>query len=71
MRRCSGADIDPNDSIRDFFITKAKSNFFGSSNPAVDEAIDAQFRESDTEKRVALVHKAEDLIMSDAPMPTR
>jgi peptide/nickel transport system substrate-binding protein len=63
----SGADIDPNDSIRDFFVTKAKFNFFGYSNPAVDEAVDAQFREPDMEKRVALVHKAEDLIMSDAP----
>jgi peptide/nickel transport system substrate-binding protein len=63
----SGADIDPNDSIRDFFITKAKFNFFGYSNPAVDEAIDAQFREPDVEKRVKLVHKAEDLLMTDAP----
>ena len=63
----SGADIDPNDSMRDFFITKAKFNFFGYSNAAVDEAIDAQFREPDTEKRVKLVHKAEDLLMSDAP----
>ena len=63
----SGADIDPNDSMRDFFITNAKFNFFGYSNPAVDEAIDAQFREPDAEKRVKLVHKAEDLVMSDAP----
>jgi peptide/nickel transport system substrate-binding protein len=63
----SGADIDPNDSIRDFFITNAKFNFFGYSNPAVDEAINAQFREPDVETRVKLVHKAEDLLMSDAP----
>ncbi len=63
----SGADIDPNDSIRDFFITKAKFNTFGYGNPAVDEAIEAQFREPDPQKRIGLVHKAEDMVMSDAP----
>ncbi|GIX48597.1 MAG: ABC transporter substrate-binding protein [Candidatus Tectimicrobiota bacterium] len=64
----SGADLDPNDSIRDFFPTGAKFNSFGYSNPEVDALVEQQFRELDVQKRIALVHRAEDLIMADAPM---
>ncbi|MFQ5828154.1 MAG: ABC transporter substrate-binding protein [Candidatus Methylomirabilia bacterium] len=64
----SGADVDPNDSLRDFFITKAKFNRFGYSNPTVDLIIEEQFREADTQRRVALVHLAEDLVMADCPL---
>jgi ABC-type transport system substrate-binding protein len=63
----SGADIDPNDSLRDFFVTNAKFNRFGYSNPTVDVIIEEQFRESDTQRRTALVHLAEDIVMADAP----
>jgi peptide/nickel transport system substrate-binding protein len=63
----SGADIDPNDSIRDFFITNGKFNTFGYSNPAVDVVVEQQFRESDQQRRIALVHLAEDMVMADAP----
>ncbi|RMF85126.1 MAG: ABC transporter substrate-binding protein [Nitrospinota bacterium] len=64
----SGADVDPNDSLRDFFITKAKFNYFGYSNPTVDVIIEEQFREGNTQRRIALVHLAEDLVMADAPL---
>jgi peptide/nickel transport system substrate-binding protein len=64
----SGADIDPNDSIRDFFITKAKFNHFGYSNPTVDAIVEEQFREGNQQRRTALVHLAEDLVMADAPV---
>jgi peptide/nickel transport system substrate-binding protein len=65
----SGADIDPNDSIRDFFITKAKFNTFGyGGNITLDTIIEEQFRESDQQRRIALVHLAEDMVMADAPM---
>lgn len=63
----SGADIDPNDSMRDFFITNGKFNRFGYSNVKVDEVLEAQFRAADIKERVSLVHQAEDLIMEDAP----
>ncbi len=64
----SGADIDPNDSIRDFFITKGKFNTFGYGNPTVDAIVEEQFREADQQRRTALVHLAEDLVMADAPV---
>jgi len=64
----SGADIDPNDSIRDFFITNGKFNTFGYSNFTVDAIVEEQFRESDQERRKTLVHLAEDMVMADAAM---
>jgi peptide/nickel transport system substrate-binding protein len=64
----SGADIDPNDSIRDFFITNGKFNTFGYSNPAVDVVVEEQFREANQQRRTALVHLAEDMVMADAPV---
>jgi peptide/nickel transport system substrate-binding protein len=64
----SGADIDPNDSIRDFFITKGKFNSFGYSNPTTDAIVEEQFREADQQRRTALVHLAEDMVMADTPV---
>ena len=64
----SGADIDPNDSIRDFFITNGKFNTFGYSNLTVDAVVEEQFRESDQERRKTLVYLAEDMVMADAAM---
>ncbi len=65
----SGADIDPNDSIRDFFITNGKFNTFGyGGNITLDTIIEEQFREGDPKRRLALVHLAEDMVMADAPM---
>jgi len=65
----SGADIDPNDSIRDFFITNGKFNTFGyGGNITLDTIVEEQFRESDLKRRMALVHLAEDMVMADAPM---
>jgi peptide/nickel transport system substrate-binding protein len=65
----SGADIDPNDSIRDFFITNGKFNTFGyGGNLALDAIVEEQFREGNQQRRTALVHLAEDMVMADAPM---
>ena len=65
----SGADIDPNDSIRDFFITNGKFNTFGyGGNITLDTIVEEQFREGDQKRRIALVHLAEDMVMADAPM---
>jgi ABC-type transport system substrate-binding protein len=65
----SGADVDPNDSLRDFFITNAKFNSFGyGGNTTLDTIIEEQFREGNLQRRIALVHLAEDMVMADAPM---
>ena len=65
----SGADIDPNDSIRDFFITGGKFNTFGyGGNITLDTIVEEQFREGEQKRRIAMVHLAEDMVMADAPM---
>lgn len=40
----------------------------GYSNPKLDELLLASRRETDVEKRKAIIHEAEDLILADAPM---
>lgn len=63
----SGGDPDPDDSIDDYFPTKAKFNGFCYSNAEVDRLNAAQRRTVDVAARAQLVHKVIELIARDAP----
>lgn len=63
----SGGDPDPDDSIDDWFASKARFNNFGYSNPQVDSLNDAIKETPDVGKRVRWVQAALDLIARDAP----
>jgi ABC-type transport system substrate-binding protein len=60
-------DPDPDDSIDDYFKTKAKFNGFCYSNPRVDELNEAQKRTLDVGERRRLVHELIEQVARDAP----
>jgi peptide/nickel transport system substrate-binding protein len=61
------ADPDPDDSIDDYFKTKAKFNGFCYSNPKVDELNERQKRTLDIAARRDLVHQLIEQVAKDAP----
>ncbi|MGH7265111.1 MAG: ABC transporter substrate-binding protein [Candidatus Rokuibacteriota bacterium] len=60
-------DPDPDDSIDDYFKTKAKFNGYCYSNPRVDELNEAQKRTLDVPARARLVHELLEHVARDAP----
>lgn len=60
----SGGDLDPNDSLNDFYMTGERLNTFAFSNPAVDKLLEAQTQTGDLETRRDLVRAAEDLVQT-------
>jgi len=63
---------DPSDFFEPLFATKAindedSQNRAFYSNPALDKLLDEARREPSTEKRLALYHRAEDMVLDDAP----
>ena len=62
------ADLDPEETIFPEFKTGGSWNYWGWSNPEFDRlCIEAQ-TEIDVPKRAALYHKAEDILMDEAPI---
>lgn len=60
--------VDPDEYLNDICHSKGWRNFGGYSNPEADALIEAGAREMDHAKRVAIYHKAENLIMEDMPL---
>lgn len=63
----SYADPDPDDSIDDYFPTKAKFNGFCYSSPKADELNAAQRRTTDVAARARIIHELLDVVARDVP----
>lgn len=63
------ADVpDPDNFLFKLFYSRSPRNFFGYSNPVVDDSLVRARRERDLQRRVDLYRKAEEIIVSDAPI---
>jgi peptide/nickel transport system substrate-binding protein/oligopeptide transport system substrate-binding protein len=62
------ADVpDPDNFLSKLFHSQSPRNFFGYSNPVVDELLLAGRRERDPARRTELYRRAEQLVLDDAP----
>ena len=52
----------------DLWVTGGGNNVSGYSNPEYDNLIKEAQKENDPEKRTALLHKAENILMDDMPI---
>jgi ABC-type oligopeptide transport system substrate-binding subunit len=63
------ADVpDPDNFLTKLFHSSSPRNFFGYSNPAVDELLVGARGAADSQRRVELYRRAEQLILDDAPI---
>lgn len=63
------ADVpDPDNFLSKLFYSRSSRNFFGYSNPAVDDLLVRAQNERDLPRRMDLYRSAEQLIMDDAPL---
>ena len=63
------ADVpDPDNFLTKLFHTRSSRNFFGYSNPAVDDLLMSARASGDAHRRVELYRRAEQLILDDAPL---
>ncbi len=63
------ADVpDPENFLFKLFHSRSSRNFFGYSNPAVDDLFFRAGRELDLQRRAELYRHAEELILADAPI---
>lgn len=59
--------VDPM-TFLDLFISTSTQNYTGYNNPKYEDIINKAKHELDTEKRMELLHEAEDIIMTDMPI---
>jgi peptide/nickel transport system substrate-binding protein/oligopeptide transport system substrate-binding protein len=59
---------DPDDFLFLLFHSRSPRNYTGYANPAVDTLLVAARTEPNVERRVELYHKAEQIILDDAPI---
>jgi peptide/nickel transport system substrate-binding protein len=63
------ADVpDPDNFLSKLFHSKSPRNFFGYTNPVVDDLLASARSAGDVQRRVELYRKAEQLILDDAPI---
>ncbi|MGL4654004.1 peptide ABC transporter substrate-binding protein [Cetobacterium sp.] len=62
------ADYNDPMNFLDMWLTGGGNNAAGYSNPEYDSYVKEAQKESDPEKRTALLHKAEDILMNDMPV---
>ena len=63
------ADVpDPDNFLTKLFRSRSSRNFFGYSNPVVDDLLASARRTRDAQRLVELYRKAEQLILDDAPL---
>lgn len=62
------ADYNDPMTFLDIFITTNGNNYCGYNNPKYDELITAAKHEGDAEKRTAMLHQAEDMLIEDMPI---
>jgi ABC-type transport system substrate-binding protein len=63
------ADVpDPDNFLSKLFHSKSPRNFFGYTNPVVDDLLASARSAGDLQRRVELYRKAEQLILDDAPI---
>lgn len=63
------ADVpDPDNFLFKLFYSRGSRNFFGYSNPVVDDLLLRARREPDPQRRIQLYRRAEQLILDDAPI---
>lgn len=61
----SGGDLDPDDSLNDWFQTNSRLNSTGYSSAQADIIIDAQSAELDLVRRIELVQRASGILSND------
>lgn len=63
------ADVpDPDNFLFKLFYSRSPRNFFGYTNPAVDDLLTKARNEQDLRRRVELYRQVEQLVMDDAPL---
>ncbi|MBV7273048.1 peptide ABC transporter substrate-binding protein [Clostridiaceae bacterium UIB06] len=62
------ADYNDPMTFLDIFTTTNGNNYCGYNNPKYDELITAAKHEADSQKRTAMLHQAEDMLMEDMPI---